>query len=215
MGALFVIIQCIIVFPLAFVCLRALYLISTIYSRRVGLHIHNRSFRTILCIGSGGHTTEMLSLVARMKLYLYTPRLYVMADSDERSEVKVREIESQYTDYKIAKIPRSRNVNQSYISSVFTTIYATLSAIPIVYKFKPDLIFCNGPGTCIPLCMVAFIMRCLYLVDCRIIFIESLCRVRSLSLTGKILQYIADIFVVQWLQLHKACMGSLYYGRLT
>ncbi|XP_038212345.1 UDP-N-acetylglucosamine transferase subunit ALG14 homolog [Zerene cesonia] len=215
MGALFVIIQSVIVFPLAFLILRALYLIGTIYSRRIGLHIHNRTFRTILCIGSGGHTTEMLTLVSRMKLYLYTPRLYVMADSDHTSEVKVRKMESQYSDSKITKIPRSRNVNQSYVSSVFTTIYATLSTIPVIYKFKPDLIFCNGPGTCIPICVVAFIMRCLFLVDCRIVFIESLCRVHSLSLTGKILQYIADIFVVQWLQLHKICLRSSYYGRLT
>jgi beta-1,4-N-acetylglucosaminyltransferase len=32
----------------------------------------------------------------------------------------------------------------------------------------------------------------------KIIFVESFCRVQSLSMTGKILYYVADRFIVQW-----------------
>ena len=55
-----------------------------------------------------------------------------------------------------------------------------------------------GAGTCLPVCLAALFWRAVGLVDSRIIFVESFCRVQSLSLTGKILYPIADRFVVQW-----------------
>lgn len=82
-------------------------------------------------------------------------------------------------------------------------------------------IICNGPGTCVPICVAAFalrVRRCwlgvtppaivhrfpacwcaqvLFLSRCRIVFVESFCRVRSLSLSGKLLYPFADRFVVR------------------
>lgn len=36
-----------------------------------------------------------------------------------------------------------------------------------------------------------------------VIFVESFCRVTSMSLTGKLLYYMADRFVVQWPELQR------------
>ena len=47
-----------------------------------------------------------------------------------------------------------------------------------------------------------------------VVFVESLCRVQSLSLTGKILSYFADVCVVQWPQLHQKYPQTVYLGRL-
>ncbi|XP_072931945.1 UDP-N-acetylglucosamine transferase subunit ALG14 [Epargyreus clarus] len=173
------------------------------------------TFKIIICIGSGGHTTEMIELVKHLNATKYRPRLYVIADDDYTSEARVCEFENGSKDYAIAKIPRSRNVKQSYFSSIFSTIRSFLSAIPLIFKFKPDAILCNGPGTCIPVCLTAFLFRCLFMLKCRIVFVESVCRVRTLSLTGSILQFVADIFVVQWPQLKANCLRAQYYGRLT
>lgn len=202
---------------LAAIILRALFLIYRIFTSNCRFNYEKNSLRTILCIGSGGHTTELLRIVKNLDLKKYEPRLYIVADNDFSSEVKIHEAEKSEIDntYVISRIPRSRNVNQSYLSSVFSTLYSTLHTIPVVYNFKPNIVLCNGPGTCIPVCVVAFILRCFFIVDCRIIFIESICRVRTMSLTGKILQLFADLVVVQWPQLRDICFRAMYFGRLT
>ncbi|XP_028173899.1 UDP-N-acetylglucosamine transferase subunit ALG14 homolog [Ostrinia furnacalis] len=208
-------ILCLLFFaPLLALILRAIYLICLIFTTESRLESES-SLRTVLCIGSGGHTTELLRIVKNLDHEKYQPRMYILAENDVSSEVKIHKSEHGTTQYALTRIPRSRNVNQSYLSSVGTTLYSTLQAIPIVYNFKPDIIFCNGPGTCVPICIVAFMLRCLFLINCRIVFIESICRVRTLSLTGKILQYFADIIVVQWPQLRDSCFRAKYFGRLT
>ena len=56
-------------------------------------------------------------------------------------------------------IPRSREVGQSYCWSVLTTIKACLYAIPQAIWINPDLLLVNGPGTCLPLCIAAVLVR--------------------------------------------------------
>lgn len=194
---------------------RVATLILKIYLTECSLVIEGPAFKTLLCVGSGGHTTELLRITKQLDLEKYNPRMYVVAENDGSSEYKIHNAETVTTDYSITKIPRSRNVNQSFTSSIFTTLYATVCTLPILWRFKPNVILCNGPGTCVPICIVAFIMRCLFLSNCRIIFIESICRVQTLSMTGSILQYFADVFVVQWPQLNDVCFRARYFGRMT
>ncbi|XP_075973634.1 ALG14, UDP-N-acetylglucosaminyltransferase subunit [Anticarsia gemmatalis] len=197
-----------------FMVVRVIYLLYKIFTSQCGLS-STKPLRTIICIGSGGHTTEMLRLVKSMNMTKYNPRMYVLADNDESSEVKIHEAEKDHINYRLSRIPRSRNVQQPYLSSIWSTLYAIGHAIPILLIYRPNVIFCNGPGTCIPICLVAFFMRCAFLMDCRIVFIESICRVRSLSLTGRILEFFADLIIVQWPELRDACYRAKYFGRLT
>jgi hypothetical protein len=62
-------------------------------------------------------------------------------------------------------------------------------------------LLCNGPGTCVPLCFAAFLARVFLFRPCSVVFIESFCRVQSLSLSGLLLYPLVDEFVVQWPQL--------------
>lgn len=68
-----------------------------------------------------------------------------------------------------------------------------LSSLPVTHSLI---------GTCVPICLAAYLLRVLALSDSvyrpYIVFAESYCRVQSLSLTGKILYPIADRFIVQW-----------------
>jgi beta-1,4-N-acetylglucosaminyltransferase len=82
-------------------------------------------------------------------------------------------------------------------------------------KKRPELIVCNGPGTCIPICVIAFMMRVLYITDTKIVFVESICRVKTLSLSGKILLLFADIVLVQWPKLKEIYRRTTFIGRLT
>lgn len=173
--------------------------------------------KTIICIGSGGHTTEMLQLLKNIDFEKYSPRYYILASSDTTSRNKIKELEESKqnpNDYHLISIPRSREVHQSYITSIFTTIISIIYSIPYVLKIRPDLILCNGPGTCIPVCIIGFLLKLAFVTDTRIVFIESFCRTKTFSLTGKILIYLADNFLVQWLTLKRRLKRAEYIGQL-
>lgn len=173
--------------------------------------------RTMVILGSGGHTTEMLALTKELDKARYTPRIYVLAVTDTTSEPKVLAQEQDRDDYQIIRIGRSRHVGQSYTSSVFTTFRSILECFPLVYGQLPDLILCNGPGTCVPICLVAFMLKVFFInTACKIVFIESYCRVKTISLSGKILLRFVDSFVVQWPHLLQTVDTPKvhYYGRL-
>ncbi|KAI0209513.1 UDP-N-acetylglucosamine transferase subunit ALG14-like protein [Lamellibrachia satsuma] len=172
----------------------------------------------MVVVGSGGHTTEMLRLLEHVSS-VYSPRYYVMADTDAMSEEKItkfetRELHGKKTKYLICKIPRSREVKQSYFSTVVSTLYSLLKCVPLVFNIRPDLVLCNGPGTCIPVCLMAFLLRVVGIKQTTVIFVESVCRVKTLSLSGRILYYFADHVLVQWPSLQNKYPLAAYVGRL-
>ena len=71
---------------------------------------------TRLCcvLGSGGHTTEMMRLVTSLPPETYSPRTYVMAETDRFSEAKVEELEKERPgEHVIVRVPRAREVTPS------------------------------------------------------------------------------------------------------
>ena len=183
--------------------------------------------RTLIVLGSGGHTAEMLRLLGGMNLENYTSRTYVVAEGDKMSVDKVENFESNAvvktqpssttkSTVNIHKVPRARQVMQSYITSIFSTLIAILYSLPIVLSSSPDLVLCNGPGTCIPVCFWAYLMKFLGLKDSKIIYVESVCRVEHLSLSGLLLYYLymSDNVFVQWPQLKQKYPRTLYIGRI-
>jgi beta-1,4-N-acetylglucosaminyltransferase len=91
-------------------------------------------------------------------------------------------------------------VGQSYASSVWTTLAALCAAVRVVFASQPQLLLCNGPGTCLPLVLAAVLARMLLGRPCHVVYVESVARVRTLSLTGVLLYRLrlADAFFVQW-----------------
>ncbi|KFP73948.1 UDP-N-acetylglucosamine transferase subunit ALG14, partial [Apaloderma vittatum] len=164
---------------------------------------------------TGGHTTEILRLLSCLS-ESYSPRHYVFAHSDKMSEAKIRSFEEKRADsqFTLDCIPRSREVRQSWISSVVTTLYSILHSLCLIYRRKPDLILCNGPGTCVPVCLSALLLGLLGMKRAIIVYVESICRVETLSLSGKILYYFSDYFLVQWPDLKDRYPKSVYLGRI-
>lgn len=98
---------------------------------------------------------------------------------------------------------RAREVKQSYLTSVWTTLVALAHSLMIVAQCRVDLVVTNGPGTAVPLVIANWAMAKACGWRSKTLFIESFCRVESLSLSGKILRPIADKFVVHWAQLKR------------
>ncbi|XP_026138868.1 UDP-N-acetylglucosamine transferase subunit ALG14 homolog [Carassius auratus] len=108
--------------------------------------------------------------------------------------------------FTIQQIPRSGEVRQLWSSSVSSSFSALMSSVPLV--------LCNGPGTCVPLCATGLLLGILGLKRVLIIYVESICCVETLSLSGKILYYFSDYFFVQWASLRDKYPKAVYSGRL-
>ncbi|VDO27401.1 unnamed protein product [Onchocerca flexuosa] len=159
------------------------------------------SIRMCCVAGSGGHTAELLTIMSAFKEQ-FGYYIYIVSDTDKLSEKKIIEFEKLrgLKNFRIERISRSREVKQSYITSLFTTIVACIESLFLVWQIRPDIVLCNGPGVCLPICFAVALFDLLRLLDVRVFYIESLCRVKKLSLTGQILyeSRIPDIFFVHW-----------------
>ena len=174
----------------------------------------------LVVLGSGGHTSEMLALVEGLDHDRFSKILWVYANTDKTSLPKLERERSAAkkgllvnSNQSTRSIPRSREVGQNWLSSGVSTIFACWSAMKITFEFKPDLILLNGPGTCVPIALGGFLLKCLRWSHFpRIVFVESFCRVDSLSLTGRLLYPFVDRFVVQWSDLQGHMNGAEYLG---
>eukprot|EP01114_Cavostelium_apophysatum_P022358 TRINITY_DN8062_c0_g1_i1.p1 TRINITY_DN8062_c0_g1~~TRINITY_DN8062_c0_g1_i1.p1 ORF type:complete len:401 (-),score=60.72 TRINITY_DN8062_c0_g1_i1:44-1246(-) len=198
---------------LVFLGVRTLFLVLNPINR---LKSAKKSCKTLIVLGSGGHTGEMFPWLETLDPSVFTPRTYIVAQTDKGSAEKAKAFEKKLgKEANIQIIPRSREVGQSYFTSVFTTLKALLSSFVVVAKAKPDLILTNGPGTCVPICFSAFVLKVLGLQRSRIVFAESFACVHHLSLSGKLLYFFANRFFVQWKGLAKKYKRAEYTGRLT
>lgn len=181
-------------------------------------------------IGSGGHTTEMLSLIKSVtEMNQHTNDIdeivFVVSKSDTKSQNKllmeysqlqypeqVDQSDDSLIKYRLLKITRSRDVHQSYFTSLFTTMFAIIESLSILYTIKPSILICNGPGVCIPLVIASRLLT----PKTNIIFVESFCRTRTLSLSGKILYHfhLVHHFLVQWPKLAQKYSRAQYIGLL-
>ena len=117
----------------------------------------------------------------------------------------------------VHEIPRAREVGQSWLTTPFTTLYAIFVSLTLVWITRPDLLLVNGPGTCVPIVIAT---RVLYFVcrlrSCKIVYIESICRVKSLSMSSKMLWKVGllDELIVQWPELAVKHKGAKYIGKI-
>mmetsp|Transcript_16164 Transcript_16164/g.25211 ORF Transcript_16164/g.25211 Transcript_16164/m.25211 type:complete len:221 (+) Transcript_16164:198-860(+) len=202
-------IQCLLSM-LILIAFRAIYVFSSIYCSRKGnqprrkrnFYPRDRPARTLVVLGSGGHTTEMLGIIAQLQRDRYKPITFIIACTDSTSERRYQHSDHLKPD-SVYRIPRSREVGQSYFTSIFTTLWSIASVFRLVFWTRPDVLICNGPGTCIPVAFSVICLRILGWCEGKLIFVESFCRVESLSLTGRIMYFIADRFIVHWSELQE------------
>ena len=113
------------------------------------------------------------------------------------------------------EIYRSREVHQSWFTTVFTTLRALFEALFLIWEYMPDVIISNGPGTAIPILVSGFLLRVFFIkTNIKLIFLESFCRVDDLSMSGKIAYKFVNIFIVQWKQLTKQYPKARFIGRI-
>jgi len=179
-------------------------------------------YKTMIILGSGGHTSEMFRFLNTLSgdLNIFEPRHYIVAKTDvgpNSSEVKAIDFEKEHCgkSYDFNRIPRSREVKQSYFTSVFTTLYSFMCSLVVVLRVRPHLILANGPGTCLPVCICGWLLRLLGILPyCKIVLLESYACVYHPSLTVRMLHFFVDMLCVQWTYLLDMYPNAIYTGLL-
>lgn len=80
-----------------------------------------------------------------------------------------------------------------YIRERLTWLKTIFVALRILIKERPDVVISTGGGEiAIPFCYIG------RLLGAKVIYIETLARVTTRSVGGKLVYRIADLFLVQW-----------------
>ena len=182
--------------------------------------------KVIVYLGSGGHTGEMLKILGTYENTIKESQLSILY-SDNNSLLR---FENQFKNFKNVtshKIGKARQVNASKISSVISIFQTIVSIIKLfiqernifLFNHKNTLLLLNGPGSCVLLSILFQIIKLITFKDYskfKIIYIESLARCNSLSMTGFLIYYLklSDEFIVQWQEMCKKYPYSKCYGIL-
>ena len=170
---------------------------------------YEKPVTALTVLGSGGHTTEMVRLIQGLDCSSFQVIHVLVADQDTLSTIQADVLKDKGFPIQVHKITRSRSVGQSFVSAVPSTLVSFIDSLLIVFQNNPSLVLVNGPGTCLPVCLAAKLIS-----RSTVVFIESICRVSSLSLTGTILYYFVDHFLIQWPTLLSKYPKAKYTGIL-
>ncbi|KAG5472275.1 hypothetical protein LSCM1_03674 [Leishmania martiniquensis] len=183
---------------------------------------HQGPMKVGVVLGSGGHTSEMLRVITGLPSSYWsgTRPFYVISATDTHSCSLASQLEQRRFERGaiVYTIPRAREVGQSYLTSIVTTLKATLACFRLVCTEKPDVLLTNGPGVCVPVIAAA-----LCVASCApwwygrpaVVYMESFTCVSHLSLTGRLLApWVADVFTVHWRTLERVVTQRRHRGTL-
>ncbi|KJA24260.1 glycosyltransferase family 1 protein [Hypholoma sublateritium FD-334 SS-4] len=180
-------------------------------TRRTNARHKADTYSVAVFLGSGGHTTEAITLLSALDPKRYTHRTYLVSQGDTLSAQKAVDLEVKFgstpQNYDILIIPRARQVHQPLIATPLGALQSLLACVryitlaPLYNKKRPtfaDVLILNGPGTSFVVCLAVYINKFFGLPAPVIIYVETFARVSSLSLSGKLIRPLADRFLVQW-----------------
>lgn len=149
---------------------------------------------------SGGHLTEAMAVTEAFEghdLFL------IVHDLPTLKGIQISEVRRIY----------QLKVIMGYTSLMAVFLTACVNVFELIRIFwieRPSILFSTGAEIAIPAFYVGKI-----LFRARLIYLETLTRVKNLSLTGKVLYPIVDLFLVQWPELlEKVGPKAVYAGRL-
>ncbi|KAK9268158.1 hypothetical protein L1049_010600 [Liquidambar formosana] len=86
----------IVIITISFIVIRVLYVIYR-SSKPIRTSVP-KPVSTLIILGSGGHTAEMLNLLSVLQKDMFTPRFYIAAATDNMSLQKARLLENSLFD---------------------------------------------------------------------------------------------------------------------
>lgn len=140
---------------------------------------------------AGGHLSQLLKLASCWESY---------------ESFYITTCDSVYdTLNKIGKTYVVGECNREHPLAVIRVFYRCTR---LVLRERPDVLISTGAAAG---CMACFVGK---LLGAKIIWIDSITNVQQLSLSGKMVRYIADLFLVQWPEVANLYKNVEYVGAL-
>ncbi|MFW9967164.1 MAG: hypothetical protein ACFFEA_08415 [Candidatus Thorarchaeota archaeon] len=157
--------------------------------------------RIAVVLGRGGHTAQTFALIDLLgKRFRY---LYLFGIMDRLTPKKIRIRGKSLPVFAPRLLPQD-----SRIMSVIRTLFTLLLSFIYFVIYRPVAVVSCGTGLTVPVFYAARIL------GIRTVFIESMSRVESLSITGRLLRGKTDLFIVQWPGLADRVPNAVYGGQL-
>lgn len=107
---------------------------------------------------------------------------------------------------KLSKFGRVYVVGECNREHSLQVILVLLRCIGVILRERPDVVISTGAAVG---CIVCFLGK---LLGARVVWIDSITNVERISLSGRMVRYIADLFLVQWPELAKQYSDVEYVG---
>ena len=145
--------------------------------------------RICLATSGGGHTSQLLKLAdswSGHETFCITTTEVVRAKLQRYGKV-----------YTVGECNREHPLR---------VIRVLVKCVGVIWRERPDVVISTGAAAG---CMVCFLARAL---RAKIIWIDSITNVDRISLSGRMVRHIADLFLVQWPELAKKYSNVEYLG---
>ena len=152
--------------------------------------------KKVLFISStGGHLTELLELKELFSKYDY----HIITEKTT-SNLKLKDKHPGKVDYLIYG---TKDHKLSYPIKLLANCFKSLY---LYFKIRPDYIITTGAHTAGPMCCIGKIF------SSKIIYIETFANITTKTITGRLIYYFADLFIVQWKKMLKLYPKATYGG---
>lgn len=150
-----------------------------------------RKWRICIVASAGGHVSQLLQLAECWKDY----DTFCITTTDV-----VKEKLDKYG--KVYTVGESNREHPLQVGKVF------IRCLKAILHEKPDVVISTGAAVG---CIACYLGK---LLGARVIWVDSITNVERLSLSGRLVRYIADLFLVQWPELAERYRNVEYVGEL-
>jgi UDP-N-acetylglucosamine:LPS N-acetylglucosamine transferase len=138
----------------------------------------HKQLKICLAASAGGHISQLLKLAACWNGY-------------ETFCVTTTEVVRN----KLNKLGEVYVVGECNRQHPMRVIAVLLRCLRIVLRERPDVVISTGAAAG---CMLCFLSK---MIGAKVVWIDSITNVERISLSGRMVRYIADLFLVQWPEL--------------
>jgi UDP-N-acetylglucosamine:LPS N-acetylglucosamine transferase len=153
--------------------------------------------RILFTSSTGGHLEQLKVLVNELQFEKEVERYVLIEKSPFENKFK----NAKEVFYLIQQDRKEKMFLFKFAKNILT-------AFQVLRKLKPDFLISTGAGATLPVIILS------KLFGTKVIYIESLAKINSLTLTGRICNKFTNRFYVQWNELSQKTPNTYYKGRL-
>lgn len=153
--------------------------------------VETKKLKICLAASAGGHLNQLLKL---MDSWAGHDTVYVTTTEVVRG--------------KLSNFGRVYVVGECNRQRPFRVLKVLLKCFKVVFYEKPDVVISTGAAVG---CITCFLGR---IIGAKVIWIDSITNVQRLSLSGRMVRHISDLFFVQWPELVEKYSNVEFVGSL-